>query len=124
MNTKRVFARTLVGAAVASALAASAWAQQPPVKIGLLAGGGAFLVGSAVAGYGVWAVGEEFTAKYHGDSPEAVPLDGGPTDPTEIVNFRLGQVAYQKRQNTFAGVAAGAGVVGATALTLGLVVKW
>ncbi len=34
---KRMFMRTLAGAAVAAAFAATAWAQQPPVKIGLLA---------------------------------------------------------------------------------------
>lgn len=34
---KRMFMRTLAGAAVAAAFAATAWAQQPPVRIGLLA---------------------------------------------------------------------------------------
>ncbi|WP_280151315.1 ABC transporter substrate-binding protein [Piscinibacter sp. XHJ-5] len=35
--TKRTFVRSLIGAAVAGAVAGAAWAQQPPVKIGLLA---------------------------------------------------------------------------------------
>ena len=35
--TKRIWIRSIVGAAASAALLGSAWAQQPPVKIGLLA---------------------------------------------------------------------------------------
>lgn len=92
------------------------------IRTSLVAAGGGLLVGSAALGAGAWTNKERFEDEFFGPDARVVPNPGDNPDKADA--FRADVEAAESRGLLFTGAAAGAGVLGATALTLGLVIQW